>query len=205
MPPSKEASVSPSLRIRARADDRLLPCSIFVAGWKSKALRFNASLSLLLFDLDPRLTAILNPHSTHTSGHLVYHLPSFPCPLQQYLRIDMTRGRRPDAGLEPSRQLLTQRAFRQRRAAHLAEMEEKVLRLERENAALRGIEYADDASGGSGGRKRIKAERGESIDGIQVDVGPNPEVTQDFDNEEVYCEMCALHDKDKQDLVRSLL
>jgi hypothetical protein len=114
----------------------------------------------------------------------------------------MTRGRRPDAGLEPSRQLLTQRAFRQRRAAHLAELEEKVSRLERENAALKGIEYTEEGS--QVGRKRVKAERGESIDDVLMDAG-ELESSQDVDNEETFCEMCALHDKERQELVRTSL
>lgn len=38
----------------------------------------------------------------------------------------MTRGRRPDLTLEPSRQLQTQRAFRQRKAEHLRYLEETV-------------------------------------------------------------------------------
>ncbi|PWN41915.1 hypothetical protein IE81DRAFT_153483 [Ceraceosorus guamensis] len=49
----------------------------------------------------------------------------------------MARGRRPNLDLEPSRQLLTQRAFRERKAAHLRDLEEAVKKLRAENAALR--------------------------------------------------------------------
>lgn len=38
----------------------------------------------------------------------------------------MTRGRRPDPTLQPSRQLQTARAFRERKAAHLRSLEERV-------------------------------------------------------------------------------
>lgn len=38
----------------------------------------------------------------------------------------MTRGRRPDLSIEPSRQLQTQRAFRERKAAYLRGLEEEV-------------------------------------------------------------------------------
>ncbi|PWN23780.1 hypothetical protein BCV69DRAFT_279697 [Microstroma glucosiphilum] len=40
----------------------------------------------------------------------------------------MTRGRKPNLSLEPSRQLQTQRAFRERKAAHLVELEATVKR-----------------------------------------------------------------------------
>lgn len=40
----------------------------------------------------------------------------------------MTRGRKPNLSLEPSRQLQTQRAFRERKAAHLCELEATVKR-----------------------------------------------------------------------------
>ncbi|SPO21076.1 uncharacterized protein UTRI_00553 [Ustilago trichophora] len=49
----------------------------------------------------------------------------------------MGRGRRPNLALEPTRALQTQRAFRQRKAEHLAQLEESVRLLSDENAKLR--------------------------------------------------------------------
>lgn len=110
----------------------------------------------------------------------------------------MTRGRRPDAGLEPSRQLLTQRAFRQRRAAHLADLEEKISRLERENATLKGIEYVEQERGDrSMATKRMKSEASE---GSQAGGWPDG---QDVESETASssCEMCAHHEREKEELV----
>ncbi|PWN98994.1 hypothetical protein FA09DRAFT_359605 [Tilletiopsis washingtonensis] len=72
----------------------------------------------------------------------------------------MTRGRRPNLSLEPSRQLLTQRAFRERKAAHLRSLEEAVERLEAENAALRAAGRAPQRRDAEG-----KKEEGESSEG----------------------------------------
>jgi hypothetical protein len=72
----------------------------------------------------------------------------------------MTRGRRPNLSLEPSRQLLTQRAFRERKAAHLRSLEEAVERLEAENAALRAAGRAPQRRDAEG-----KREEGESSEG----------------------------------------
>ncbi|CAO1630191.1 unnamed protein product [Sympodiomycopsis kandeliae] len=49
----------------------------------------------------------------------------------------MTRGRRPNLSVEPSRQLQTQRAFRQRKAAHLQELEETIQKQKQEILLLR--------------------------------------------------------------------
>lgn len=51
----------------------------------------------------------------------------------------MGRGRRPNLSLEPTRALQTQRAFRQRKAEHLASLEDSVARLTQENAKLRKL------------------------------------------------------------------
>ncbi|UTT94674.1 hypothetical protein NDA17_004248 [Ustilago hordei] len=51
----------------------------------------------------------------------------------------MGRGRRPNMALEPTRALQTQRAFRQRKAEHLASLEESVAKLTDENAKLRKL------------------------------------------------------------------
>jgi len=49
----------------------------------------------------------------------------------------MTRGRRKDTTLPPSRALMIQRAYRDRRAKYLAELEERCRKAERENERLR--------------------------------------------------------------------
>lgn len=51
----------------------------------------------------------------------------------------MGRGRRPYLALEPTRALQTQRAFRQRKAEHLASLEDSVKQLTDENAKLRKL------------------------------------------------------------------
>ncbi|GAC93313.1 hypothetical protein PHSY_000878 [Pseudozyma hubeiensis SY62] len=51
----------------------------------------------------------------------------------------MGRGRRPNLALEPTRALQTQRAFRQRKAQHLATLEHSVQLLEDENSHLRKL------------------------------------------------------------------
>ncbi|EPQ26243.1 uncharacterized protein PFL1_06178 [Pseudozyma flocculosa PF-1] len=51
----------------------------------------------------------------------------------------MGRGRRPNLALEPTRSLQTQRAFRQRKAEHLANLEASVKRLTEENGQLRSL------------------------------------------------------------------
>lgn len=51
----------------------------------------------------------------------------------------MGRGRRPNLALEPTRALQTQRAFRQRKAQHLATLEQSVQLLEDENSHLRKL------------------------------------------------------------------
>ncbi|SPO20157.1 uncharacterized protein UTRI_00553_B [Ustilago trichophora] len=55
----------------------------------------------------------------------------------------MGRGRRPNLALEPTRALQTQRAFRQRKAEHLAQLEESVRLLGEENAKLRRMLHLD--------------------------------------------------------------
>lgn len=60
----------------------------------------------------------------------------------------MTRGRRPNLTLEPSRQLQTQRAFRERKAAHLRDLEDTVQRQAEEIATLKerlGEDVEDEA------------------------------------------------------------
>jgi hypothetical protein len=111
----------------------------------------------------------------------------------------MTRGRRPDAGLEPSRQLLTQRAFRQRRAAYLADLEEKITKLERENAALKGIEYVESVEREEKGSstKRFKSEVSEESVWPDAHDGINETSSSS-------CEMCAIHEKEKQDLIKAV-
>ncbi|UZJ54538.1 hypothetical protein CBS101457_003858 [Exobasidium rhododendri] len=122
----------------------------------------------------------------------------------------MARGRRPDNSLEPSRQLLTQRAFRQRRAAHLSELEEKVYRLEKENAALKGVEYvAADPHKGRRGHKRMKLKGNDqerhAVEGEEEDErGEDDE--EDEEGGEVGdspCEKCAILEKEKIDLMRA--
>lgn len=68
----------------------------------------------------------------------------------------MTRGRRRDPTLEPTRQLQTSRAFRERRAAHLKALEEQV-----ENQAEE--------------IKRLKARLGEAVDGDEDGEGKEEE------------------------------
>ncbi|CDS02053.1 uncharacterized protein SPSC_02732 [Sporisorium scitamineum] len=58
----------------------------------------------------------------------------------------MGRGRRPNLALEPTRALQTQRAFRQRKADHLANLEESVKILTDENAKLRKLLHLDPRS-----------------------------------------------------------
>lgn len=58
----------------------------------------------------------------------------------------MGRGRRPNLALEPTRALQTQRAFRQRKAQHLATLEEKVQLLSDENAKLRSLLHLETQS-----------------------------------------------------------
>ncbi|CBQ67893.1 conserved hypothetical protein [Sporisorium reilianum SRZ2] len=58
----------------------------------------------------------------------------------------MGRGRRPNLALEPTRALQTQRAFRQRKAEHLANLEESVKILSDENAKLRKLLQLDARS-----------------------------------------------------------
>lgn len=60
----------------------------------------------------------------------------------------MGRGRRPNLALEPTRALQTQRAFRQRKAEHLAGLEATVKQLTDENARLRQLLQRDAASPG---------------------------------------------------------
>nr|CDI51409.1 conserved hypothetical protein [Melanopsichium pennsylvanicum 4] len=55
----------------------------------------------------------------------------------------MGRGRRPNLALEPTRALQTQRAFRQRKAQHLANLEDSINSLTQENAKLRKLLHLD--------------------------------------------------------------
>lgn len=122
----------------------------------------------------------------------------------------MTRGRRPDPDLEPSRQLLTQRAFRQRRAAHLAELEETVMKLERENASLKGIEYVEpdeNQKRGKGHWKRIKRELeiGGNNDSKSESDSESPERNKQRNRQKSSspCESCMRHDQERQNLVKA--
>lgn len=114
----------------------------------------------------------------------------------------MARGRRPDNSLEPSRQLLTQRAFRQRRAAHLAELEAKVRNLERENSALKGIAYVEEDEG-SKGSKRAKTERSTSGEGSTL--VEEMEAEEEEDENELICERCAGYERDRLETVRPIM
>jgi hypothetical protein len=60
-------------------------------------------------------------------------------PLQTKLlaRRPMTRGRQKDTTLPPSRALVIQRAYRDRKAKHLADLEERCQKAEEENERLR--------------------------------------------------------------------
>lgn len=78
----------------------------------------------------------------------------------------MARGRRPNLSLEPSRQLLTQRAFRERKAAHLKNLEESVKRLEMQNVAL---QRALHARGGAAEVAHIAAMDPSSAEGSSSD------------------------------------
>ncbi len=49
----------------------------------------------------------------------------------------MTRGRRKDSTLPPSRSLIIQRAYRDRKAKHLADLEDRCRKAEAENERLR--------------------------------------------------------------------
>jgi hypothetical protein len=49
----------------------------------------------------------------------------------------MTRGRRKDITLAPSRTLAIQRAYRDRKAKHLADLEDRCRKAEEENERLR--------------------------------------------------------------------
>jgi len=49
----------------------------------------------------------------------------------------MTRGRQKDTTLPPSRALIIQRAYRDRKAKHLADLEERCQKAEEENERLR--------------------------------------------------------------------
>ncbi|WWD09237.1 hypothetical protein V865_007359 [Kwoniella europaea PYCC6329] len=70
------------------------------------------------------------------------------------------RGRKPNDKLPPSRAREVQRAFRLRRAEHLATLEERILHLEQENGSLRALlnlPLADRGRIGSGPTGRGKA------------------------------------------------
>lgn len=58
----------------------------------------------------------------------------------------MGRGRRPNLALEPTRALQTQRAFRQRKAEHLASLEDAVKQLSEENAKLSKLLHMEPSS-----------------------------------------------------------
>jgi hypothetical protein len=49
----------------------------------------------------------------------------------------MTRGRRKDTTLPPSRPLIIQRAYRDRKAKHLSDLEDRCRKAEEENERLR--------------------------------------------------------------------
>jgi cell shape-determining protein MreC len=49
----------------------------------------------------------------------------------------MTRGRRKDTTLSPSRSLIVQRAYRDRKAKYLADLEDRCHKAEEENKRLR--------------------------------------------------------------------
>jgi hypothetical protein len=59
----------------------------------------------------------------------------------------MTRGRRKDTSLPPSRTLVIQRAYRDRKAKYLSDLEERCRRAEEENERLRNeLELARSGS-----------------------------------------------------------
>lgn len=97
----------------------------------------------------------------------------------------MGRGRRPDATLEPSRQLLTQRAFRQRRANHLAELEKRVKELERENIRLRSSSTVG---------KRVAGTSAAAWDGESQEDGNESRQQQS-------CQNCFSQEKGRMDMV----
>jgi hypothetical protein len=62
----------------------------------------------------------------------------------------MTRGRRKDTTLPPSRPLIIQRAYRDRKAKHLADLEDRCRKAEEENERLRNeLELARSESAAS--------------------------------------------------------
>ena len=86
----------------------------------------------------------------------------------------MTRGRRKDLTIPPSRALLQQRDYRARKAQYLADLEDRVRRTEEENARLRKELDA----------MRLRLAAGGSL-------GPSPEVVS---THSLYLRDCAVSD-----------
>jgi hypothetical protein len=80
----------------------------------------------------------------------------------------MARGRRQDPNLPPSRQLLTQRAFRDRKAAHVRGLEESVKPLTAANAALRLRLEEQQAGGGACESCRDARERRSAVVSLEL-------------------------------------
>ncbi|PWN88525.1 hypothetical protein FA10DRAFT_268710 [Acaromyces ingoldii] len=118
----------------------------------------------------------------------------------------MGRGRRPDTTLEPSRQLLTQRAFRQRRAAHLSELETRVKDLERENAELKALSahnisstaaFASTPGSGTG----LGSYTGRDVVGIKGGSTKGDDEQQQYARQQ--CQDCLSHEKSRIDVLQS--
>lgn len=73
----------------------------------------------------------------------------------------MTRGRRKDLTIPPSRALLQQRDYRARKAQYVADLEDRLRRSDEENAKL---------------RKELDALRARAT--VPGNVGPSPEVVR---------------------------
>lgn len=73
----------------------------------------------------------------------------------------MTRGRRKDLTIPPSRALLQQRDYRARKAQYVADLEDRLRRSDEENAKL---------------RKELDALRARAT--VHGNVGPSPEVVR---------------------------
>jgi cell shape-determining protein MreC len=111
----------------------------------------------------------------------------------------MTRGRRPSLNPKPSRQLENQRAFRKRRADHLAELEEKVARLEQENQRLR-----------QKGKSRLEGQKEDEEDEEGMKVarelrGSRDTLESDWQSSQsVVCSKCQTNQVEKDQLVRGM-
>ena len=75
----------------------------------------------------------------------------------------MTRGRRKDLSIPPSRALLQQRDYRARKAQYVADLEERARRAEEENARL---------------KKELELMRLRASAAAPGQLGPSPEVVR---------------------------